>query len=441
MPPVTGRRFSIPPPDVCPEDLANLRESGLTDDTIRANGLRTEGEHPHGWLVFPYRDSAGAVNCFARRRLHTPRGDQKYDQDKGTGKRAYFPAGSVGRLRAGADDVYVTEGEKKALALDQIGLAAVGLGGVWNGTEEDGAGWRLIADLRGLPWAGRRVFVCFDYDAKERTRRDVGAARRRLAKAFYAAGAREVLAVELPPGPGETKQGVDDYIARHGGGAFVSLAARSARQDTDPKGGRGGEPCQSEALLRLAGVGEYWHTPDDVACVTLPRDGHKEHWPVRSRAFRNWLGREFYKETGKAPGAQTLADVVNALEGRARFEGATHPFPVRVAGADGRLYLDLCDDGWRAVEIDADGWRVVGDPPVRFRRSKSMLPLPEPAAGGTVAELRRFANVADDSWPLLLAFLAAAYRAAGPYALLKLVAEQGSGKSTLARVVDRKSVV
>ena len=33
---------------------------------------------------------------------------------------------------------------------------------------------------------------------------------------------------------------------------------------------------------------------------------------------------------------------------------------------------------WRAVEIDATGWRIVSHPPVRFRRSAGMQPVPVP---------------------------------------------------------------
>jgi len=36
---------------------------------------------------------------------------------------------------------------------------------------------------------------------------------------------------------------------------------------------------------------------------------------------------------------------------------------IRVGEFNGRLYLDLCDDAWRAVEVDATGWRVVDRPP------------------------------------------------------------------------------
>ena len=59
----------------------------------------------------------------------------------------------------------------------------------------------------------------------------------------------------------------------------------------------------------------------------------------------------------------------------------------------GATYLDLADPAWRAVEVDARGWRVVENPPVRFRRPKGLLALPEPARGGTLDDLRPFINL------------------------------------------------
>lgn len=179
-------------------DLQNLRESGLTDATIRANAIRTENSA----LVFPYRDINGVVNCFTRWRPHTPRlidgKPAKYEQPKNSPLRAYFPSESIERLRDISMPVFITEGEKKALALAQCGLAAVGLGGVWCGCKKKST--ELIDDLQKINWSGRDVYVIFDYDEKPTTRRQVDAARRRLASALRAAGAREVYNVELPPG-------------------------------------------------------------------------------------------------------------------------------------------------------------------------------------------------------------------------------------------------
>ena len=102
---------------------------------------------------------------------------------------------------------------------------------------------------------------------------------------------------------------------------------------------------------------------------------------------------------------------------------------------DGKVYLDLCDADWRVVEIDAAGWRVVQNPPVRFRRAKAMLPLPMPVSGGSVDDLRGFLNCDDSSWRLMLAWLLAALAPRGPYPVLALFAESGAGKSTSARVL------
>jgi hypothetical protein len=192
----------------------------------------------------------------------------------------------------------------------------------------------------------------------------------------------------------------------------------------------------AQRLLEMALTNaEFWHTPDDVAYVTIPRGGHLEHWPVRSRAFRQWLGLAYYLETNKAVGSQTMQDVANVLEGKARYQGPPYTIFVRVAGHEGRIYLDLCDDDWRAVEVNRTGWRIVDTPPVRFRRTRGMLALPVPVRGGSVAELRQFVNVADEHWPMVLGFQVGALRPTGPYAALKLFGEQGSAKTTVARVL------
>jgi len=109
---------------------------------------------------------------------------------------------------------------------------------------------------------------------------------------------------------------------------------------------------------------------------------------------------------------------------------------LRVASHDGRIYIDLGSTDWRAVEIDEYGWRVIDDPPVRFRRPSGMQPLPEPARGGDISRLRSFVNVKDDAdFVVVVCWLLAAMRDRGPYPALAISGEQGTAKSTLVAIL------
>ena len=91
---------------------------------------------------------------------------------------------------------------------------------------------------------------------------------------------------------------------------------------------------------------------------------------------------------------------------------------------------------WRAVEIDATGWRVIDNPPVRFRRAAGMKPLPTPVSGGSIEMLRPFLNVQSDTdFVLVVAWALAVLRDRGPYPVLVLSGEQGSAKSTFSAIL------
>jgi hypothetical protein len=94
--------------------------------------------------------------------------------------------------------------------------------------------------------------------------------------------------------------------------------------------------------------------------------GLRQTWPIRGKTFRQWLARAYYEATGGAAGSEALQGALGIVEAKAQFEGHERPVSVRVAGHEGRLYLDLGDPSWRAIEITATGWRVVADPPVRY---------------------------------------------------------------------------
>ncbi len=215
--------------------------------------------------------------------------------------------------------------------------------------------------------------------------------------------------------------------------AGISPTPERSDRDTEPPPRR----TQASVIMELAlDRAKLFHTPDNVSYAVIERESHAETWPVQSKTFQGWLTKLYYDETARAPNREALGSAVRTIAARAQFDGPTEPVFVRVAGHGNKTYIDLCDQAWRAIEIDAIGWRVVPLPPVRFIRAPGMLPLPEPQGGGLVTELRRFLNLPDDdSFVLAIAWMLAALRDRGPYPVMVLAGEQGSAKSTFATFV------
>src|SRR5262245_8110733 len=179
-----------------------------------------------------------------------------------------------------------------------------------------------------------------------------------------------------------------------------------------------------------------FHDPSSTAFVDLTIEGHRETWPVRSRQFGHWLRRRYYDETGSAASAETIRSAVDLFEARAQFDAPERAVHIRIAEHDGRVYLDLADKDWRAVEIGPDGWQVVTSPPVRFRRAAGMLPLPIPQRRGSIQSLATFLNLpTSDEFVLVVAWLLAALQRGGPYPVLVIAGEQGSTKTVLTKIL------
>ena len=200
-----------------------------------------------------------------------------------------------------------------------------------------------------------------------------------------------------------------EYLARQIGHARArraraapSRAARARAREPTP-------PC-------------CWRWPRRPSCSTrrtgpaspISRSGATaRHGRIRSKTFRQWLSRCFYQKTGGAPSSEARTQALNIIEAMAQHDGEERVVSVRVAGHGDKVYLDLADTEWRAVEIDADGWRVVSSPPVRFRRAAGMRPLPLPVRGGAVGDLRAFLNVQSDTdFTLIVAWVLAAFATA-----------------------------
>lgn len=209
-----------------------------------------------------------------------------------------------------------------------------------------------------------------------------------------------------------------------------------AEESGNAGGASGRGSTQADILLDLALAAELFHTPNGIGYADIDINGHRETWPIRNKGFRSWLTRRFFEATQGAPSSEALQSALNVIEANAQFDGPERMVHLRVGAQDESLYLDLCDETWRAVKIDADGWRVIDNPPIRFRRASGMQPLSIPEKGGSVETLRSFLNVQSDAdFVLVVAWALAVLRNRGPYPVIVLSGEQGSAKSTFSSML------
>jgi len=205
----------------------HLRESGLTDASIDASGIRTASAPQLEALGFAAKDGPALVIPYPHPTLvnhYRIRPDDlrnfdvkaKYRTRPGDSNRLYIPLGTWTVIEDPKIPLLIAEGEKKALAAMQAGFNAIGVPGVY--------GWRSkggpIEDLDLPKWRDRRVIVVYDSDVW--TNDNVREALRRLVGELENRGA-DVHVVLLPPGPDGEKVGLDDYLVAHGEEKLTAL--------------------------------------------------------------------------------------------------------------------------------------------------------------------------------------------------------------------------
>jgi hypothetical protein len=181
---------------------------------------------------------------------------------------------------------------------------------------------------------------------------------------------------------------------------------------------------------------EFFRSSDGSVFADVYEGAIRKTWPVRSKTFSQWLARKYFEiENGIATPGQ-LKTTINQIEAEAQIGFPERQVFCRVGEFEDRRYLDLADENWSAIEIDASGWRVVQRPPVRFVRTPGMLPLPVPETGGLIERLRSLVNVADEQdFVLVVAWLLAAMHCDIPKPALAIRGGEGSGKSTLVEIL------
>jgi len=420
------------------EQLRQLAgELGVTSDALRSLhvGWATSaqlkrmragwgGSRPHNAYTVPTYDAAGNVVGLDLR----AKDGRKSAPSSLTGARR----GLVIPYGVDQDDgpLLLVEGPSDVAACLTLGIAAIGRSSAAAG-----------ADLLATYLKDRDdIIIVGEHDVKDDGSYPGRDGAQRVAQNLADQWGRRVL-WSIPP-----RKDIRSFLLEHGQGSGEQMiealrqnavAAEPTAQTANANESKDKE-SQADKCVELAQDVELFHAGEDdpVAYATIDADDHRETWPIHSMRFRRWIGQAYYNAYGKAPNAQAVQDALNVLAGQAIYDGPERSVAVRLAEYEGCIYLDLCDSEWRAVEIGAEGWRVVSSHslPVRFIRKRGQLPLPVPESGGSIDELRPLVNLPDyHQWRLFVAWLVAAFRPMGPYPILTVNGEQGSAKSTLCR--------
>ena len=185
-----------------------------------------------------------------------------------------------------------------------------------------------------------------------------------------------------------------------------------------------------ESLMRLAALARCLRSTDGRLYIQVPVDGRREVYALKSAAFKHWLIDAYFHEFRKVPSDWSVRRALGALAAMAWRAGANPSIFIRVGhdgssnananGGGSKYFLDLGDSLGQAIEIGPEGWAVVSNPPVHFRRPDGHLPLPMPSREGSIELLRPYVNLAEPDFRLLIAWMTAALRPVGPYPVLAL---------------------
>ncbi|MFH1592181.1 MAG: hypothetical protein ABIB47_02325 [Candidatus Woesearchaeota archaeon] len=167
-------------------------------------------------------------------------------------------------------------------------------------------------------------------------------------------------------------------------------------------------------------------------------DDHYEVHALKSKFFRRYVSNLFYESEDTVPSSTTISASMKVLEAKSIFESERYVLYNRVAWNEETLYYDLCNKKWEVVKITKQGWNIVSNPPIIFRRYAHQKPQVIPLKGGDFKKFLDYLNIKQPPIKHLILVAIATFLIPGiPHVIIILHGAQGSAKSTFFKVIRK----
>lgn len=166
----------------------------------------------------------------------------------------------------------------------------------------------------------------------------------------------------------------------------------------------------------------------------------REIQEVSSEEFFDFMYGELYRIVGKLPSVEAVKKVQQAIRSLITISKASHDLYTRIAPRGDSLLYDLANQDNEIVEITRDGWRVLKDDAVTFRRISTQKEQIKPAETAKIKDITRvlkYVNIPESQQLLFIVYLISCFMA-GKFArpISVFAGEKGGAKSTMTRLTN-----
>lgn len=192
-------------------------------------------------------------------------------------------------------------------------------------------------------------------------------------------------------------------------------------------------------MTAINNIKNIYNASDGRIYVEIKLGEHNELIATDSKTFEYWIIYLYeHSSFGKMLSKSDVTSVISSINSFGHFRGKKVDIHLRIAEVENAIYIDLCNDKRQVLEIDKEGFRVLEDSPVLFKRTDDMDELPTPVFNKKMDYLKLgdYLNVKSlDDLNMIVSFIVASYRPSIPKPILNLTGEAGTGKSMNTRLI------